>query len=117
MTEEENNILIKKIETQEPDSPINPSIRQNHQSKPSLNPVQKEKSLKNSASLGSGNNLGSQTLTDAAVTTVIRKQTESGGSDLCNNVFKTERTLSHQATSSVGNKFSYLMTRGKKLSQ
>ncbi|CAI2384291.1 unnamed protein product [Moneuplotes crassus] len=103
INEEEKHILVKTTH-QMPQSPQN-----------------NDRSLKNSASLASGNNIGSQTLTDAAVSTVIRKQTESGASDaeaeLYNQVLRTDRAFRHQTTGSVKNKIANLMSRQKKLSQ
>lgn len=80
-----------------------------------------EKSGKNSNSLASQNNAGSQTLTDAIITTIIKKNTESGSSELDPNFLNpplhSEDVGSHHAHSSMSQKLNYLMTRKHKLSQ
>lgn len=69
-----------------------------------------------SGSLASVNNVGSQTITDAVLTTIIRKQTESGSSELGQPNFhhrvRTEYSPSHTMTGSISNNFSnYLRLR------
>lgn len=71
-----------------------------------------DKTIKHSASVVS-NNIGSQTLTDQVLTTIIRKQTESGGSEVdptyTHQHMNTEETVSNN--NSTLSHFNYFMTK------
>lgn len=77
------------------------------------------KSAKHSNSIISTNNVGSQTMTDAVLTTMIRKQTESALSDIDHQYthqrVNTEETVS--GNGSIGQNFNYFLKKKHQISK